>query len=143
MSIVKRIIQQIFPNKIISHHICELMEQLAKLNVETDLIFISIEKESKSREFSYFTMKELITLYKYCPKHERTLYELILPTNQVKAYIDFEYYIYSNLDIQDQYIGPTSCLKLLHYLLNGVDNLQSQGTNDTDMALQQFLVLEA
>ncbi|CAF1335680.1 unnamed protein product, partial [Rotaria sordida] len=51
-------------------------------------------------------MDELIMLYRNIPVNQRYLYELILPTNKIKAYIDFEYYINNNPEIQNHSIGP-------------------------------------
>ncbi|CAF4129573.1 unnamed protein product [Rotaria magnacalcarata] len=88
-------------------------------------------------------MKELIILYKNTTGIDRNLYEIIIATNPVKAYIDFEYYVDNNLEMQNHYIGSNCCLKIFHYLLNFTHHTHYQSENHIDLALEEFLVLEA
>ncbi|CAF3863308.1 unnamed protein product, partial [Rotaria sp. Silwood1] len=88
-------------------------------------------------------LQELITLYNHCPPNERTLYEMIFPINLVKTYIDFEYYIDNNLDINDHHIGAKCFIKILHYVLNFFDHKHHENENYLHITLQQFLVLES
>ena len=97
------------------------MNELSKLSVNTNYVSITIERDNGSRQFCYFTVEELITLYNHCPANERTFYELILPTNLVKTFIDFEYNIDDNFDIQNHHVGIICCLKLFHHVLNFSD----------------------
>ena len=142
MSLVKQIIQNIFSNKIVSYKITHFINHLSELNTKTNHIFISIEKENKNRMFYYFTIEELMILYKHCPPVERTLYELIFPTNIIKTYVDFEYYVDNNIDIKDKYIGATCFLKILHCALDYFDGMKFENSNFINRALQRFLVLE-
>src|SRR5947208_1127151 len=104
MTSVQNIIKRLFPNKIVTHRIYDLNHQLIEYNTEKDGIYISIEKENKSRQFCSLTIEELITLFQCCSVTDRTLYESISPNKSVKLYVDFEYLIDKNLDIQDHYI---------------------------------------
>ncbi|CAF3889090.1 unnamed protein product [Rotaria magnacalcarata] len=88
-------------------------------------------------------MEELIILYKNTTGIDRNLYEIIIATNPVKAYIDFEYYVDNNLEMQNHYIGSNCCLKIFHYLLNFTHHTHYQSENHIDLALEEFLVLEA
>ncbi|CAF4099861.1 unnamed protein product [Adineta steineri] len=110
---------------------------------KTYIINANIENNNKNRQFFYCTINELITLYKHCPPLERTLYEIIFPTSLIKTYIDFEYYIDNNVDIKNQSIGATSCLKILYHVLNFFDTTYVKAENDIDNCLQQFLILQA
>ncbi|CAF3228734.1 unnamed protein product [Rotaria socialis] len=142
MTIIKTI-NRLFPSKILNYQIFHLFDNLPK-NINTnDYIFIAIEKNERRREFCYFTMEELIIVYKNSTTIDRNLYEIIVATNPVKAYIDFEYYIDNNLDIQNHYIGSNCCLKLFHYLLNFTHHTHYQNENHIDLALEEFLVLQA
>ena len=143
MTFVQELINRLFPNKIVYHHLSGLIDQLPEQNNNKDYIFVSIEKNNGCREFCYFTIKELIFFYEHCPSVERSLYEIIFPANIIKSYVDFEYYIDNNRDIQNHFIGPNCCLKILHYLLNCLDNTHREKENYIDIVLQQFLVLEA
>ncbi|CAM4840044.1 unnamed protein product [Rotaria magnacalcarata] len=120
-----------------------LIYDLQNNNEENSSFYISIENDSNSRQFCYLTLDELISLYRYCPVIERTLYEVIISTNFVKIYIDFEYYINNNKHIKESHIGPQTCLKIFQYFFNIGKNINSQTTNSTNLALQEFLVLEA
>ncbi|CAF2042231.1 unnamed protein product [Rotaria magnacalcarata] len=120
-----------------------LIYDLQNNNEENSSFYISIENDSNSRQFCYLTLDELISLYRYCPVIERTLYEVIISTNLVKIYIDFEYYINNNKHIKESHIGPQTCLKIFQYFFNIGKNINSQTTNSTNLALQEFLVLEA
>ncbi|CAF3693464.1 unnamed protein product, partial [Rotaria socialis] len=117
--------------------------QLPEQIIKSNYIFLSIENDNKTRQFFYSTLEELITIYNQCPRNERSLYEIIFPTNIVKTYIDFEYYIDNNLDINDHCIGANCFLKILHYTLNGFNHKEDLNENYIDIALQQLLVLEA
>ncbi|CAF5071014.1 unnamed protein product, partial [Rotaria magnacalcarata] len=52
-----------------------LIYDLQNNNEENSSFYISIENDSNSRQFCYLTLDELISLYRYCPVIERTLYE--------------------------------------------------------------------
>ncbi|CAM4824241.1 unnamed protein product [Rotaria magnacalcarata] len=62
---------------------------------------------------------------------------------EVKTYIDFEYYIENNHDINNHFIGTNCLLKILHLSLNFSYHQFCQSQNTIDIALKQFLVLEA
>jgi len=144
MSVIENLIKSLFPNEIITHHLIDLNDQLLEQNNNKKNIHISIEKENKSRQYCSLTVEQLLTLYQYCPITERTLYELIAPTKPVKTFIDFEYYINNNLDIENHHIAPIFCLKILYYLLNVLDDFQTNTIETyTENILKQFLVLEA
>ncbi|CAF3951200.1 unnamed protein product [Rotaria sp. Silwood1] len=143
MTFVKNLIEHLFPHKIITHRMSDLNNQLLEQNGEKNDIHLSIEKENKSRQFCCLTIEELITLFEYCPVIHRTLYESISPNKTVKAYVDFEYLVDKNLDIQNHYIAPISCLKILYYFLNGPDDTITSVETYTENILKQFLVLEA
>jgi hypothetical protein len=140
MLFVQNLIKRLFPHEIITHHISDLNDQLLD---KRDGIYISIEKENKSRQYCCLTIEQLITLFEYCPVTDRTLYESIPPNKFVKTYIDFEYLLDKNLDIQDHYIGVVSCLKTLYYFLNVPDDGTYTTESYTQNVLKQFLVLEA
>jgi len=144
MSVIENLMKSLFPKEIITHHLIDLNDQLLEQNNNKKNIHISIEKEKKSRQYCSLTVEQLLTLYQYCPIIERTLYELIPPTKPVKTFIDFEYYINNNLDIENHHISPISCLKILYYLLNVLDDFQTNTIETyTESILKQFLVLEA
>ena len=105
-------------------------------------VFLSIEKENKSRQFCSLTIEELLTLFECCPVTERTLYESISLNKTVKTYIDFEYLIDKNLNIQNRYIGPMCCLKVLYYFLDAPDDTINTIESYTENILKQFLVLD-
>jgi hypothetical protein len=145
MNSVQNLIKRLFPNEILTHHILDLNNQLFEQNDNKERIHISIEKENKSRQYCSLTIEQLKTLYQHCPVLQRTLYESIPPTKFVKTYIDFEYYINNNLDIQNHHIAPICCLKIFYYLLNVSDYSNTNNTIEisTENILKQFLVLEA
>ena len=140
---MERLIKRLFSNKVITHRISDLIYQSSDPNIQNTNICISIEKDTGAREFCYLSVDELTTLYQHSAVLERFLYELIPPANQVKIYIDFEYYMDNNLDIQHSHTGPSSCLKILHYLLTFQTDSISKTNNQIDLALQEFLVPEA
>ncbi|CAF4790373.1 unnamed protein product [Rotaria magnacalcarata] len=143
MTTIIEIIKNLFPSKLISHHICDLVNQLPEQIIKSNYIFLSIENDNKTRQFFYSSIEELIALYNQSSRNERSLYEIIFLTNIVKTYVDFEYYIDNNLDINDHCIGANCFLKILHYTLNGFDHKEDLNENYIDIALQQLLVLEA
>lgn len=143
MAIVVKLIKHLFPSKIITYHIYDLINQLPNKTIKTNEIFLAIEKENKTREYFYCTLEELIKIYSECPSNERTLYEVILPINKVKTYIDFEYYIDNNPDIKNHYIGANCLLKIFDYALNFSHPILSENQNYIYIALRRFLVLEA
>ena len=106
-------------------------------------ICISIENQNKTRQFCCLTIDELTTLLGSCPVTNRALYECISSNRFVKTYVDFEYLIAQNLDIQDHCIGPTSCLKILYYFPNVPDDTINTIENYNENILKQFLVLDA
>ena len=145
MTFVQSWIKRLFPNEIITHHLIDLNNQLLQQNNNKKRIHLSIEKENKSRQYCSLAIEQLVILYEYCPITQRTLYESIPPTNYVKTYIDFEYYIDNNLDIENHHIAPLCCLKILYYLLNASYDSNTIRTIEpyTESILKQFLVLEA
>jgi hypothetical protein len=138
---VQNLINSLFPNQLLTHHLSELNNHLLENN--NNGIYISIEKENKCRLFCFLTMDQLAILYQYCPLTKRTLYESIPSAKRVKTFIDFEYYTDNNVDIQNHYIGAMCCLKILYCLLNSYDNNMKVLENLTENILKQFLVLEA
>jgi hypothetical protein len=105
-------------------------------------IYISIEKENKSRQYYSLTIEQLVILYQYCRVTQRTFYESIPSTKSVKTYIDFEYYNDYNPDTQNRHIAPICRLKILYYLLNVPDNAINTIESYTGNVLKQYLVLE-
>ena len=143
MTHTQKLIKHLFPNKIITQRLLDLIHYLSKKHVENAYRYTSIEKDNNCREFCYFMLDELMILYQQCPVSERSLYEIITLSKQVKAYIDFEYYTNNNLAIQSPHIGPNCFLKILYYLLDFQRNTNFKTTNYTSLAMQQFLVLES
>lgn len=142
MALILKLIKRLFTNKVVTHRLVDLTGQLSNQNLKKQ-ICISIEIANNRRQFSYFTIDELIILYQHSSFIDRSLYELMTPTNQVKAYIDFEYYIDNNLDIKNSRIGPTCLLKIFYYLLNFQDHNDQQNNDKITQILEQFLILEA
>jgi len=142
MTFIDKLLKRLFPNKIIAHRLCDLIQQSCNQQTHNSHICIAIEKDNHTREFCYVTIDELIKLYQHCPVIERCLYELIPPTNQVKAYIDFEYHIDNNLAIGNSYNAVKCCLKLFRCLLC-VQTNTTDDRNYIDIALKEFLLLEA
>jgi len=140
---MERLIKRLFSNKIVTHRISDLINQLSDQNIQDNNICIGIEKDNGARQFCYLSIDELTIFYQHSTVLERFLYELIPPENQVKVYIDFEYYIDNNLDIENSHIGPNSCLKILHCLLTCQTNSIFTTSKQIDLTLQEFLVLEA
>ena len=143
MNTISQIVQEFFPNKKLVHRICDLTAQLSETNNDTISISVAIEKSNGTRQFCFFSLDELLSLCHKTPLNERAFYEIIFPTNITKAYIDFEYRIENNLDIQDHHVGIMCCLKLLYSVLNFSDHLSSQNVISIDTVLKQFIVLEA
>ena len=143
LGFVQNLIRRLYPHKIITRCISDLNNQLLEHNSDKNDICISIENENKTRQFCCLTIDELTTLLGSCPVSNRTLYECISPNRFVKTYVDFEYLIDQNLDIQDHCIGPTSCLKILYYFLNVSDDTINTIENYNENILKQFLVLDA
>ena len=138
-----QIIKQLYPNKILTHRVSDLITQITKIRNNEKYISIAMEKINGSRQYCYLTLDEFISVYHQCLLNERSIYELILPTNTAKTYIDFEYYIDQNLDIQNHHIGMICCLKIFYYILNISNNIPSENCNFMHTILNQFLVLEA
>ncbi|CAF4064443.1 unnamed protein product [Adineta steineri] len=142
MALIAKLIRSLFTNKVVSCRIKDLIDQLSNRNSK-NMICISMEIDNNSRQFSYFTLDELIILYQHSSVIERCLYELMTPENQVKAYIDYEYYIDSNLDIKICHTGPICLLKMSYYSLNSQIHNVQQNTDQITHILEQFLILEA
>lgn len=138
-------IKSLFPYKQITYRLCDLNLDITECQDESkNTIIISIEKNNKSRQFCFISLKQLNQLFIYCPISERALYESIPSNKQVKAYIDFEYYTDVNRDIQDHYIGIRSSVRLLYSLLNySNNNIHVTENNNDELFLKQFLILEA
>jgi hypothetical protein len=143
MTHIQKLLKRLFPYKIITHRLSDLIHHLSNQQNENTKTYISIEKDNTSREFCYFTLEELIILYQQCPAFERSLYEILIPTNQVKVYVDFEYYTDNNVDIKNAHIGPICFLKILYHLFNSEQTVNFKTTNYFDLVMQQFLVLDA
>ncbi|CAF4221896.1 unnamed protein product [Rotaria magnacalcarata] len=122
-----------------SHFSMTLWNSQARL-VDRNMVGLNIK--FKSVKVSWFD-DELIILYQHSNVIERSLYELMTPVNQVKAYIDFEYYIDNNLDIKNSHIGPICLLKIFYFLLNFLDHNDQHNNDQIAHILQQFLILEA
>ncbi|CAF2094910.1 unnamed protein product [Rotaria magnacalcarata] len=118
------------------------MDHLSNQNLKK-ITCIRFETDNNHRQFSYFTIDELIILYQHSNVIERSLYELMTPVNQVKACIDFEYYIDNNLDIKNSHIGPICLLNIFYFLLNFLDHNNQHNNDQIAHILQQFLILEA
>jgi hypothetical protein len=142
MTLIEKLIKRLFSHKVVTSRLSDLINQLLNQNLNNH-ICISIAKDNDSRLFTYVNIDELIILYQHSSVVQRSLYELITPGTQVKTYIDFEYYINNNLDIQDSRIGASCFLKILYYFLNFQDNNIYEKNNYINLILQQFLVLEA
>ena len=138
-----QMMKQLFPNKSIVYHLSDLSIQSPDQATESNSIYIGIEKANKTRQFCCCTLLELISLYNHCSAYERSLYEIIFPTNLVKAYIDFEYDVHNNNDIEQRYTGIACSLKILYYALNLFDTNYDESGFSINNALHQFLVLEA
>ena len=140
---MERLIKRLFSNRLITHRISDLIYQSSDQNIQDNNICIGIEKDNGARQFCYLSIDELTIFYQHSTVLERFLYELIPPASQVKIYIDFEYYVDNNLDIQNSHTGLSSCLKILHCLLTCQTDSISTPNNQIDLALREFLVLEA
>ncbi|CAF1678640.1 unnamed protein product, partial [Rotaria magnacalcarata] len=122
-----------------SHFSMTLWNSQARL-VDRNMVGLNIK--FKSVKVSWFD-DELIILYQHSNVIERSLYELMTPVNQVKACIDFEYYIDNNLDIKNSHIGPICLLNIFYFLLNFLDHNNQHNNDQIAHILQQFLILEA
>ncbi len=142
MTFVEKLIRRVYPNKIITYRISDLVHNLSTKS-DNNYICISIETDNNSRRFCYLTLDELINVYRSCPVYERSLYELICAEQHVKAYIDYEYYITCNPDIIDSRIGPICCLKIFHLLLDFDEKFNYKQNINTDFIFENFLILEA
>ena len=143
MASIIQLIKQLFPNKPIVHHLSDLSIQSPDQATESSSIYIGIEKANKTRQFCCCTLLELISLCNHCSAYERSLYEIIFPTNLIKAYIDFEYDIDNNTDIEQRYTGIACSLKILYYALNLFNTNYDESGFSINNALHQFLVLQA
>jgi hypothetical protein len=143
MVLVEKLIKHLFPNKIITYRLSELKDRLSLHDSTMKYIYISIEKDNNSRQFCYVTIDELKALYDHSTTNERSIYELITSENQVKAYIDFEYYVNNNLDIENSHTGVNCILKILYYLLNSEKDNIDETDNQINTILKEFLILEA
>ena len=143
MTFIQKLINRLFLNKIITYKVSDLIDNVSNERLQNIYMYICIQTENDSRRFFYVTIDELIILFQNSESIQRSLYELILPTKQVKAYIDFDYYTKNNTSIKNSYTGPCCILKILYYFLN-VDQTNTMDTNDRlTLALKQFLVLES
>lgn len=136
-------INQLFPNKRFTHRLSALINELSSTISHSNLIFLAIEKPNNSRLFTYFKMDELIILYQCTVNHQRTIYETILPSSVVKAYIDYEYNLESNADIQNHHVGTLCVLKILNFISNFFCHASSITNRSIDQFLQQFLIVES
>lgn len=143
MTFTINLIKRLFPNKIITRRISDLIELVKDEHINNTHICLSIQNNYDTREFCYVTLDELTKLFKEIPLIERCLYELIFPTKQVKTYIDFEYYIENNADIKNPYIGPTCFIKILYNLLNFQQSMDCKTNDNMNFILEQFLVLDS
>ncbi|CAF1473112.1 unnamed protein product [Adineta ricciae] len=144
MTSVQEWIKRLFPYKSIFYRLTDFENPMMQDNHDKSEICISIEKENKSRQYCSLTFDQLTILYEYCPVYQRCLYESIPYNAPVKTYVDFEYYVNKNLDIQNHHIGLQCCLRTMFHLLNDTDiYLNTMEINDDTFSLKQFLVLEA
>ncbi|CAF0995865.1 unnamed protein product [Rotaria sordida] len=75
MTFVEKLIKRLYPNKIITHRISDLLDNLSNDKSNNKYIYISIETDTNSRRFCYLTLDELINVYQSCPVSERFIYE--------------------------------------------------------------------
>lgn len=143
MTFIEKLIKRLYPTKVMTYRICDLVDNLSNDISNNKYICISIETDSNSRRFCNLTLDELINVYQSCPVLERSIYELIFPDQNVKAYVDFEYYINYNPAINDPRIGGICCLKILHLLLNFDENFNYNQNTNIDFIFEKFLILEA
>ena len=137
------IIQQLFPSKLIFYRLSDLLkESLSSVN-EVESLCLSIETSNRSRRFSNFSLFELCTLFANTIESERSLYEIIPLSKSVKLYIDFEYLICFNDDIQDHASGLRSILKILYSVFYSKDISTDSEEEVLNLALQKFLVMTA
>ncbi len=141
--LVEKLIKHLFPNKIITYRLSELKDKLSLQYSTMKYIYISIEKDNNTPQFWYLTIDELKALYEHSTANERSIYELITCENQVKAYIDFEYYVNNNLDIKNSHTAVNCILKIVYYLLNFEKHNIDETDNQINMVLKEFLILEA
>jgi hypothetical protein len=140
---IQKSIKLLFPDELITHHLNDLNNYLIQQNDNKNRVFLSIEKDNKLRLFCSLSIEQLNILYKYCPITQRTLYESIPPASLVKAYVDFEYYVNNNDDLEDHNIAPRCCLKILYHVLHLVNHQMYLIENNDENILKQFLVLQA
>ena len=143
MTYVEKVIKRLYPDKIICYRLSDLTHQSSNDNLKQNDICIGIETDNHTRRFCYLTMSELICLFQHCPTHERCLYELIPPESVVKAYIDFEYYVNYNPDLEESRIGPKCVLKMIHLLFNLHEQINYESQDYMNCIFKQFLVLDA
>lgn len=137
-------IKVLFPNELVTCRLSDLYSFKERSNENEKGIYISVEKNNKSREFCFLTLDQLNILFDYCPVNERTLYESIPGNIHLKLYLDYEYYIANNLEIQDHDIGLRSCLRIFDFLLNSQHDNQTEIENkNNEKFLNYFLVLDA
>jgi len=140
---IETLLKQLFPNKVITYRLSVLNNILSNKNESNECICIGIEKDNHSRIFCYLTLNELIKLSENCSLTERSFDEVISPNMRVKVYIDFEYYIDVNTDIQNSFTGISTCLKILHLLFNSNKNPGHENRKEIATTLRNILVLEA
>jgi hypothetical protein len=138
---IRKLLEQILPNKKIYYRLQELLNSISNDN-KTERILLSIEKANHGREYCELSLNELELLYVLYPKTHRSFYECIHENNLIKAYIDFEYYLHNNSTINiDKTIIST--LKILFFYLNNTNKSSISTKISLSSILNQFLILNA
>ena len=137
-------IKTLFPQKLITHHLADLNRIESEFTVDNLSLTISFENNTRSRQFCHIIFEDLCMIFQRTRALERYLYEVISPFKPVKIYVDYEYLVMHNLDIQDHFIGPRCLLKVLYWLLS--DRVRSEYYSEKehmDLILNEYLVLTA
>lgn len=136
-------IKQLFPSKRIFHRLIDLNHEFLSEVDSNDNIWLSFETSIECRKFSSFGFSELCHWFQQTIESDRSLYEVISPSKPVKLYIDFEYYLSLNHDIEDPATGLKCVLKVLQSIFNSSNVSYISKEQLMNAALEQFLVLTA
>ena len=136
-------IKQLFPSKRIFHRLVDINHQfLVEVNTN-DNISLSFETSIQCRIFCNFGFSELCYWFQQTNESDRSLYEIIPPSKPVKLYIDFEYYLSVNHEIENHATGLKCILKVLQPIFNPNNVLYVSNEQFIDAGLGQWLVLTA
>lgn len=136
-------IKQLFPSKTIFHRLIDLGQEFASRVNCADSICISFETSVQCRKFCHFNLSELCFCIKQTKESDRSLYEVIPTSKPVKLYIDFEYCLSLNHDIDDHTTGLKFVLKILHFIFTTDEDSHVSNEQMIAQALEQYLVLTA